>query len=217
MSGDVFDGVALPGAPAHEFLMVVSHPCSMRRGAELIPRLQALPVSVFQDVPFTDWRDKFFRRFPLPALRSGDRPNFAADLTEIGMIPTEGLSLDHRVACLSEKGIVLGLQRLFHCMSRVKVDLNTLATHAQPPLEEAALLEEWNESLAPLQIESAEDRTVILAAEAVRFDGLMSTQVPGGTAPLRDGLAIPAERAGVRRRVREAIAELEDELRPPSQ
>jgi len=197
--------------------MVVSHPCSMRRGAELVPRLQALPVSAYQDVPFDDWRDKFFRRFPLPALRSGDQANFAADLTEIGMIPTEELSLDHRVACLSEKGIVLGLQRLFHCMSRVKVDLNTLATHAQPPLEEAALLEEWNESLAPLQIETVDDRAGVLAAEAVRFDGLMSTPVPGGTAAVRDGLAIPAERAAVRRRVREAMTELEDELGPPSQ
>ena len=89
----------------------------------------------------------------------------------------------------------------------MKVGLDTLAVHAQAPLEEAALLEEWNETLAPPQIERGANQGTVLAEEARRFDELLSSPPGGGSAPLRAGLGSVAELASVRRIVGRAIDE----------
>lgn len=206
MSGDVFHGVQILGVPEHDLVMLISHPCSMRRGAGLLPSLQALPIRSYQSVALGAWSSGHFRALPLPALRQPEGTGeLAAILTEIGMVPTSELDLAKRTACLSEKGIVLALQRFFHCLSRVRVGLDTLAVHAQAPLEEAALLEEWNETLAQAQIERGADQESVLAEEARQFEELLSSNPAGGSAPLRASLGIAAEQASVRRIVGRAI------------
>lgn len=44
--GDVYRGITLPGFPAgdHHIVILTTHPCSLRAGARLKPRLQAAPV-----------------------------------------------------------------------------------------------------------------------------------------------------------------------------
>ena len=143
MTGDVFRGPQIPGLDEHELLMVITHPCTMRgKHGALKPKLQALPVKAYQEVPLDKWPDHFFRVMPLPNLQA-ERESVAARLDESGMVPSSSLDLDARVACLSELGIKLLLQRYFHCFSRVKVSLEKLSEALAGPLQEAELLEEW--------------------------------------------------------------------------
>lgn len=204
MSGDVFSGVEIPGVDEHELVLLISHPCSMRRGPDLIPRLQALPVVTHAGISLEQWETGFFRVFPLPDLVADDgNRHYAARLTEFGMVASDALDLDCRVACLSESGVVLLLQRFFHCMARVHLLATTLSEHAAPALEEASLLEEWNETVCCPRVDAGADRGAVLREEAAEFDTVLSAAGPGEA--LRAGLEDPAQRPAVRRRVRAAM------------
>ena len=96
------------------------------------------------------------------------------------MVPSSSLDLDARVACLSELGIKLLLQRYFHCFSRVKVSLEKLSEVLAGPLQEAELLEEWNELVAQMRIGDGGEQTLVLEEEAKEFDLLLSADNAGG-------------------------------------
>jgi hypothetical protein len=213
MAGDVFAGPAIPGVLDHQFIMVISHPCAMRRGAEMRPRLQALPVIRHQEVPFEDWVDKWFRILPLPTLNEAyPGQHYAARLDETGMVPTDELSLDNRLACLSETGVALALQRFFHCCSRVQVKLSTISAAALAPLEEASLQEEWNEVVASARVQRGDDRADVLQEETRVFQDVLDRPGPLPDTKLRDGLHSAIEAVTVRRIVAEAMAERAREL-----
>lgn len=83
--GDVFRGITLPGFPDgdHDLILLSTHPCSLRTGANLKPRVQGVPVRPWQYVPPSAWPSSHLRVFPLPNLAAGHQ---AAILTESGVV-----------------------------------------------------------------------------------------------------------------------------------
>lgn len=205
-TGDVFRGPEVPGCDPHEFVMVLSHPCSLRvDGVRLVDRVQALPVCRHpREIPLHAWKGNF-RVMPLPDLR-GDGAQYVARLTQFGMVQGQELSFDRRIATLTEVGIGLLQQRFFHNQSRVRVGLDTINRQSAAVLAEIELWTEWNEELAIPRVQAGEALIDVLEAEGKGFDSLMGARTAAGST-LRDDLKTDRLRAGVRRRVRAAIAE----------
>lgn len=207
VTGDVFRGARVPACAPHEFVLVLSHPCSLRMdGVRLVDRVQALPVRRHaQEIPLAAWKGHHFRVMPLPDLRE-DGEQYVALLTQFGMVESQALDLDHRIATLTDLGIDLMQQRFFHNQSRVRVGLDTIHEQSAPVLAEIDLWTEWNEAIATPRIEAGEGRAEVLDQEGRAFDSLMSAETGGGSS-LRADLKTERSRAYVRRRVRAAIAE----------
>lgn len=204
-TGDIFAGPQIPGCSGHELVIVIAHPCSLRRGIDLVDRIQALPVAPHQTIALEHWRGHF-RVMPLPDLRGDGTAPYAARLTEFGMVSSTELDLHRRICCLSDLGIVLLQQRFFHNQSRVKVRLDTLAAASAPVLAEIELWEQWNEVIVEPRVTPGDRPTELLAAEAVAFDELMRSAHTSGT-DLRGALASQVHRTDVRRRVLAAARE----------
>jgi hypothetical protein len=199
MTGDVFAGPQVPGCAGHELVMVLAHPCSLRRGVTLVERVQALPVGPHQAIPLDAWKGHY-RVMPLPELRGEGGESYAARLTEFGMVAQHELDLDRRLCCLTELGVVLLQQRFFHNQSRVKVTRDRLFEASAPVFTEIELWTQWNEQLAEPRVQAGEERAAVLADEAQEFDGLMCSEHP--EAPdLRAALNVTRLRSDVRRRV----------------
>ncbi len=197
LPGDVFSDVEIGGLGALDLVIVMSHPCTMRAGAKLKPRLQAAQVRRDnQAIDLDDWAEGHFRVMPLPELDSSTA-HCSAVLSEIGLVQSAELKLDQRKACMSESGIYLLQQRQVFCQTRARIGLDTLADASQHVLEEADLLEEWSEKLA------SDDSGDALAVAAEEFDLFLKEPT---AASLRSKLELPHERPGVRRAVRAEIA-----------
>jgi hypothetical protein len=190
--------------------MVLSHPCAMRAGPRLRPRVIIAPVSEHQNIPLADWSTGHFRFMPLPALEP-ERPNqaYAAKLEEPTTIDSHSLPLDDRLASLSDRGIVLLQQRYIHNHSRASIPLGLLHEVSAAVLEELELQESWNLALVAPLVEDGGDFQTLLEQEAEVFDQLLLT-TPKDARSLRVLLQTPSERAYVRRVVNGAIAERVD-------
>ncbi len=145
LTGDVVEGVEVPGvgrSPA----MIVAHPCNMRRGAELAPKLTCAPVTEYQPVEASQWAGGFARVFPLSSFRENDHR--AARIDELVTIPAERFDLEARMICLEHRGIFLLQQRIIYSIARCKVSLSTIRDSMEHVLIEASLLEDWVEDLS---------------------------------------------------------------------
>ncbi len=193
--GDVFTGITLAGYESshHDAVMLVGHPCSLREGADLRSRLQAVAVRPHQRVPPEAWPTGYKQCLPLPALGGGKSK--AALVREIGIVTRDQLMDARRVATLSKRGILLLQQRLVWTLARTVVRLDTFEEHNAPQLIELELLEHWNEQLcdkcAPAEL------AVALEKAAKAFERYMHE---GGW---REMLEQPARRADVRRAARQ--------------
>lgn len=201
LQGDVFEGIVIPGVDDHSHLMISTHACTMRgaRG-RLKPKLKAIPVHrSTQVVRLEDWATRFFRVFPLPQLDEDEPGQFyAARLDEVGMVATDMLAFDRRVACLSEQGLWLFQQRLVVADTRTCLSLHTLEEAATEVLEEAELLERWNEQLAHRRVQSGETLHEALAAETEAFEDLLGPPRDNTIrARLHDAITRPSARRDV--------------------
>src|ERR1019366_8528714 len=141
--GDVFSGVTLPGFDEdHELVMLVGHPCTLREGPALRPRLQAAPVRSYQRVPARKWPTRDKKVFPLPG--PDDAGHLAASLAETGMARREQLTYANRVVTLAPRAILLLQQRIVWNSAHTVVRLDTFEEHNAPMLTELGLLEDWN-------------------------------------------------------------------------
>lgn len=220
IQGDVFRNVAIPGVELkHDGVMLVEHPCSMRKGAKLKARLQAIPVIKYQRVSLEHWPTKHLRVFPLPGLdRNTPDTHLAASFDEIGMINSSELSLGSRVACLSESGILILQQRRIFSQARTKVETSTLREHQAHIFEEVELQEDWNRELVSLRVLIGEELELAIAAEAIEFDAyLQSSSEPGANESLRERLLVEHHRASVRRQVRREVSRRADDVRNTAQ
>jgi hypothetical protein len=192
--GDVFTGITLAGYESshHEAVMLVGHPCSLREGADLRSRLQAIAVRPHQRVPPEVWPTAYKQCLPLPALDDGGSK--AALVREMGIVTREQVTNARRVATLSKRGILLLQQRLVWTLARTVVRLDTFEEHNAPQFTELELLEYWNEQLcdkcAPAEL------TVALETVAKQFEDYMRE---GGW---REMLEQPERRTEVRRAAR---------------
>lgn len=139
LTGDVFAGLQIPGVAEAdgELAMIVAHPCSMRRGAQLAPRILMAPVGRHRQI---SWRGSL-NLMPLPELTPDT--NFAARLSDLGQVAAQELHRDARVACLSHDGIAILHQRLICSLTRLVVGVPKLHDTAEPVLVEVELCEEW--------------------------------------------------------------------------
>lgn len=152
---DLWLGVGVD-VPAHRMLMqgdvilvderalvIVTHACSMRRGAELHGTQMVAPV---MDQPVPKW-DGSYDWMPLPGAPVPAVGNPAAALRVLQTIKTDELLVGERIAVMSDQGVQLLQQRLAHHLTRVAVPIAELAEHCAPILAEAELHESWVEEL----------------------------------------------------------------------
>ncbi|MEJ7569310.1 MAG: hypothetical protein WKF41_13705 [Gaiellaceae bacterium] len=202
LQGDVFRDVTIPGIETeHEYAMVIMHPCSMRRGPALLPRIQMIPVASYQNLPFDQWPLGHSRVFPLPNLLAGGK-NFAASFLETGMVASAELQPDRRVATLTENGVMLLQQRYVHYLTRVVMQMSRLRQVSQHILVEAELQEDWCADLVPPRTAGGETLATALEAESKQFHDFI-THGAGDT--LQEMLQDPVRQSDVRRRVRQEI------------
>jgi len=138
--------------------------------------------------------------FLLPESQLHDE-SCAARFDDTGMVPSGELTPERRRLCLSERGVLLLLQRLVFSLCRADIPIEQFERAVAHVLAEAELLEEWNERLVPVR---GGDLTAGLAAEATAFDEFMKT-VDGDT-DLRNQLRESHRVPNVRRLVRQEIA-----------
>lgn len=204
--GDIFLDVEIPGLdPAHG-AMVIAHPCVMRAGPRLRPKVTVIPVVTYDRVPLANWPSQHLRVYPLPELDPA-RPDqdYAARFDEFGTVSADELQLDRRAAMLSQRGVLLLQQRFIHSHSRAEIPLNVLLEASAAVFEELELQENWNLTFVAPQVEVGGSLPELLVTEAEAFDQIMLTPSKGST--LRGRLQLPAARAEVRRAVNQAIRE----------
>jgi hypothetical protein len=173
-------------------VLLAQHPCSLRRGPTLRPRVQALPVRPYHHVPPAKWATGYLRVFPLPDL--GDGPHLVAELSEAGVLTAAQLQSARRVITLSQRGILLLQQRIVWTAAHTIVALDTFEEFNAPALAEIELLEFWNERLCDDL--SGTERANALTATAKEFEGYIQAE------SLQDALAQPGLRGDARRTIR---------------
>jgi hypothetical protein len=105
---------------------------------------------------------------PLPRLRPGATDaGWAASYDLTTTVPTDELSLDSRIACLSRLGLAIFQQRFVYSLARVEIALEHFTASTVQYHEEVELLEEWNQDLAHAKIEAGCDPASALTEEAV--------------------------------------------------
>jgi len=146
--GDVFADVEL-GHLADPFVghvIVVGHPCSLRRGIALQPDLPVAPIAP-PGIP-TSQHGIAERVLPVrKLLPPGTDQNHVVQLTRTTTVPSEALDVGRRVATLSAAGIVALQQRVVGNHTRVKVPSGVIAAHIRGPLAELELWTDWRDEL----------------------------------------------------------------------
>lgn len=180
LQGDVFDDVILPGFDAQPTkVQIVAHPCAMRTGAALTPRITVAPVEPYQTVSGNGWQGHP-RVMPLANLV--DDANFATKFVDVTACPAELLTRDRRIATLSHQGIYVLQQRLIKHYTRIEMELELLRRESAPVLTEAELLWDWLEQVLT-EHEIADD--LALDAEAAVFEEWMREGSPSAQERLR--------------------------------
>ena len=121
-------------------VMILQHPCALRGGTELHPKLLVAPVNPDNGLR-TKWVNLAFSKMPLPKLLDGQ--NHSADFNGIDLVESACLPDCPRVAILSLAGVNLLMQRWTHHNTRLTVPTHRYATAVVGPFDEADLIEEW--------------------------------------------------------------------------
>jgi hypothetical protein len=240
MTGDVFEGVEIPGVESLEgddkkFAIVASHPCSMREGPHLNDRVQVVRVVKAEPLKLEAWSKGYYDRMPLPDLTvivdpddvSADDPEadlavrtvegaHAALLDFRGRVDTSCLVLDRRIACMTEQGVAFLHQRMSHNDTRYAPDTDLLVSACSAVFAEIELWEEWNDALVdPAALPEPEKLQEELARIAEIFDSELSEKrsIPdkkNGWYTLRADLNVPKRCNAARRQIRRL---LQDQLK----
>lgn len=152
-TGDVIVNVEVQsiGHTKRLSVMVLQHPCALRTdGVNFQPRLIVAEVREHPVLSPQEWT-RHFRKMPLPELipieerlpNYGTSRNQAAIFTEIYLASPEALEAGTRIACLTQKGVNLVMQRWVHHNSRVIVPTQQYQEVTSGAFEEADLIEEW--------------------------------------------------------------------------
>lgn len=198
LQGDVLDGVILPGLGEEPMkVQIVAHPCAMRRGADLAPRITVAPVERYRAVTGNGW-DGNLRIMPLSGLVDGE--HFATMFVDVTASPAEQLTRARRIATLSHQGIYVLQQRLIKHYTRIGMPLEILRRESSAVLTEAELQWAWlDEVLTDAELGSEDAITV----EPTAFDGWLGA----GTPSRRVRLGNDIHHADVRREALRAARE----------
>lgn len=198
LQGDVFRDIILPGfGQEPTSVQVVAHPCAMRTGANLLPRITVAPVKEYPPVNGGGWQGHT-RVMPLADLVDGQ--HFATHFVDVTACPSELLTRERRIATLSHRGIYVLQQRLIKHYTRTELPLEVLRSESAPVLTEAELLWDWLER--------------VLTEEEVSDDAALDAEANAFEEWMRDGSPSPQKRlrtevhhADVRREAQRAAAE----------
>lgn len=120
--------------------MVLQHPCALRRGPLLHPKL--LVAAVYKETGLRSKWDKFaYSKMPLPKLTNAE--HYAADFDDLDLSESAVLLSSNRIANLSLPGANLLMQRWTHHNTRLVVPTQRYAEVVIGPYDEADLLESW--------------------------------------------------------------------------
>ena len=190
-TGDVFESVPIAGVQDAGMAVVVAHPCSMRTGAELKPRILMAAVDEHAPTGPNAWSRGFFDLTPLPDLT--DRGLHVGSFEQLGQARTIDLDIGSRRACLSPFGVNLLQQRFIWYLTRLEVATFRLQEAFSHFFEEVDVMEDWIDTLRDSGMDG-EDATR-------RFDAFIRTDLGGGRT-LQTDLRDPQRRASVRQACR---------------
>ena len=144
LTGDVVDGIAIPGLDDDAGLaIIVTHPCSMRQdGVKLAARLLTARVETYRQMEPEQWQGHW-KVMPLPELTPTDNIYLAARLDKIGLVPSDVVATAPRIACLTPYGVNLLQQRFVWHLTRFCASTTRLNQASAAVFEEADLHEEW--------------------------------------------------------------------------
>lgn len=150
-TGDVFEDTPCideSGNRTQRTVLVLQHPCALRvDGVNLVPRLLVAEVRDSPLLPIGQWKGSY-KFMPLPELRQITGDHFRAYLHEPHLIEAAALQIPNRIACMSQTGVNLLLQRWVHHNSRVIVPTSEYLNVTVEQFEEADLIEDWCDELA---------------------------------------------------------------------
>jgi hypothetical protein len=172
---------SIPGfADEPRLVQVVAHPCSMREGTGLRPRITVAPVEKHSRINGNGW-NRNLRVMPLAELVDGE--HYAAELVDVTAAPCELLHLDARIATLSDRGIYVLQQRIVKHYTRFEVDIPSLAKETAPVLWEMHQQRDWVETVLD---EEADWTIENLSAEESAFDAWLRKGEPPRRIQLKD-------------------------------
>lgn len=186
--GDIFEVTDPTCSSVNQRVVILTHPCSMRKGVTLRDRLTIAQVTTAKSPVNLPWKGHY-RIMPLPDLDSGEE-FWQIDFEEIHTISSATLFTDKRIACLEDLGITLLQQRYIYHLTRYQVETKTLYDSSANVMTEVDLMEYWVESLVDDNSSNLEEQ---IKNQQVQFDECIS--------PLRDELLTESNRASVRRKV----------------
>jgi hypothetical protein len=196
LQGDVFDGIVLPGYDDQPMkVQIINHPCAMRMGANLTPRITVAPVEPHPQVVGQKGWDGNLRVMPLPELI--EEKHFGAKFIDVTAVPAVLLTRARRIATLSHQGIYVLQQRLIKHYTRVEMPLELLRRESAAVLTEGVLQWDWIEGVLT-ETELADESAI--EAEAKVFD----TWLGEGDPPCRELLRSEIYHTDVRRRAQRA-------------
>lgn len=205
LQGDVFGGVVLPGFGDEPMkVQIVAHPCAMRRGADLTPRITVAPVEPYQAVTGEGW-DGNLRVMPLAGLVDGEY--FATKFVDVTASPAELLTRARRIATLSHQGIYVLQQRLIKHYTRVEMPLEVLRRESAAVLTEAELQWDWLDQVLT-DAELGQDDAI--QVEATVFDRWLGDGTPSRRILLGNEIHHTDVRREVQRAARERAQGRED-------
>ena len=110
-------------------MIVLQHPCALRTdGVKLHSRLLVAELRSHKIIPIEDWPTGHYSKMPLPDLiptTTSSKRHQAAFFDGPYLVGGDALDLDKRIACLSQSGVNLLMQRWVHHNSRVVVPTAT--------------------------------------------------------------------------------------------
>ena len=143
--GDIFKDVVLPGfGDEPRLVQIVAHPCSMRAGTEFHPRITVAPVEKYKRIKGDEWNGNL-RIMPLAELVDGK--HYGAKFVDVTAAPSGLLTIESRIASLTDRGIYVLQQRLVKHYTRLDVDIPALTREAAPVLWELHQQRDWVETV----------------------------------------------------------------------
>jgi len=142
-TGDVFFGVPVIGEDEPKNVVVLQHPCVIRKGLELTPKLLVAEVRAEQVHRPSHW-PRLPRQMPLAELVvDGAQTHYAGFFVDHQLVVSGSLDVNLRVAAMSQRGVNLLMQRWVHHNSRVIVPTQDYQEVTGSQYEEADIIEEW--------------------------------------------------------------------------
>ena len=205
-TGDVFFGVTIAGEDQPKNVMILQHPCAIRiDGITLMRKLLVAEVLPAQVLKPSKWVTGNYKELPLADLQPGGSPaTYAAKFVEHELVTPEELQTGVRVACLSQRGVNLLMQRWVHHNSRVIVPTWMYQEVSAPQFEEADMIEDW--------CTDREDDGIDPNSATLEVDAWLSEKLAG--VPRRNRLKDEQDRAQVRRDLRDHLKTVRQESSP---